>query len=238
MPTLFLSPMRLWFVSSGAHGDGERLRQHAFWECAIAQAVRTQVQCGLGGSLLQQWHLWLVDPPLLSVRWSVGLWCWPLSEQWSRVGNACVLWFVRLCSRPFPKLPPPSGLPRMIFWSASHNFARHDRPVPAKCWDEVGPDHPFLSVPIQVPLRLCLAVASSIAISWMFARLQYSVRKAMLSTHFRAIWHAMSDFSMPLRFASLCLDPFGTPGMVGGVVVLCRNWCNIIIITVMLLLSH
>jgi hypothetical protein len=38
------------------------------------------------------------------------------------------------------------------FWSALHDFARHDRPVPAKGWDEVGPDHPFLSVRIQVPL--------------------------------------------------------------------------------------
>jgi hypothetical protein len=29
----------------------------------IAQAVRTQVQRGLGGALPQQWHLWRVDPP-------------------------------------------------------------------------------------------------------------------------------------------------------------------------------
>jgi hypothetical protein len=39
------------------------------------------------------------------------------------------------------------------FWSALHV-----RPVPAMGWDVVGPDHPFLSVRIQVPLRLCLAV--------------------------------------------------------------------------------
>jgi hypothetical protein len=30
-------------VGSGAHGDCERMRQHAFWECAITQAVHTQV---------------------------------------------------------------------------------------------------------------------------------------------------------------------------------------------------
>jgi hypothetical protein len=57
---------------------------------------------------------------LLYVIWSGGLWCWRLSGPWSRVGNACGLWFIRLlcrgllCSRPFPKLPPPSGLPCMI----------------------------------------------------------------------------------------------------------------------------
>jgi hypothetical protein len=50
-------------VGFGAHGDCEGLREHAFWECAIAQAVSTQVQRDLGGALLQQWHLWLVDPP-------------------------------------------------------------------------------------------------------------------------------------------------------------------------------
>jgi hypothetical protein len=59
----FSAPCPCGVVGSGAQGDCERLRQHAFWECAIAQAVRTQVQRGLGGALLQQWHLWLVDPP-------------------------------------------------------------------------------------------------------------------------------------------------------------------------------
>jgi hypothetical protein len=44
------------------------------------------------------------------------------------------------------------------FWSALYDFARHNRPVPAKGWDEVGPDHPFSSVRIQVPLRPCLEV--------------------------------------------------------------------------------
>jgi hypothetical protein len=117
----FSAPCPCDVVGSGAFGDCERLRQHAFWECAIAQAVRTQVQCGLGGALLQQWHLWLVDPPpsVCQIKWSGGLWCWWLSGPWSRVGNACGLWFIRLlgrgllCSRPFPKLPPPSGLPCM-----------------------------------------------------------------------------------------------------------------------------
>jgi hypothetical protein len=33
---------------------------------------------------------WLTRP-LLSVRWSGGLWCWRLSGPWSRVGNACGL---------------------------------------------------------------------------------------------------------------------------------------------------
>jgi hypothetical protein len=47
------------------------------------------------------------------------------------------------------------------FWFALHDSDRHDRPVPAKGWNEVGPDHPFLSVGIQVLMRPCLAVALS-----------------------------------------------------------------------------
>jgi hypothetical protein len=61
---------------------------------------------------------WLTRLPL-SVGWSGGLWFWPLSGQWSRVGNACGLWFIRLLGRcllwstSFPKLSLPSGLPCM-----------------------------------------------------------------------------------------------------------------------------
>jgi hypothetical protein len=116
----FSAPCPCAVVGSGAHGDCERLRQHAFWECAIAQAVRTKVQRGLGELCFSSGTCGWLTHLLLSVIWSGGLWCWRLSGPWSRVGNACGLWFIRLlgrgllCSRPFPKLPPPSGLPCMI----------------------------------------------------------------------------------------------------------------------------
>jgi hypothetical protein len=139
---------------------------------------------------------------LLSVRWSGRLRFWPLSGQWSRVGNACGLWFIRLlgrgllCSRPFPKLPLPS-------WSALHDFAQRDRPAPTKGWDEVDPDHLFLSVRIQVPLRPCLAIALPLQPS---AGCPFGciVRKAVLSTHSRTFWYAMSGLTLPLRFALPC----------------------------------
>jgi hypothetical protein len=57
---------------------------------------------------------------LLYVIWSGGLRCWLLSGPWSRVENACGHWFIYLlgkgllCSTPFPKFPPPSGLPCMV----------------------------------------------------------------------------------------------------------------------------
>jgi hypothetical protein len=86
---------------------------------------------------------------------------WLLSGQWSRVGNACGLWFIRLlgrgllCSRPFLQLPPPSGLPCMIL---PGTIGQSQLLALSKGWDEVGPDHPVLSVRIQVPLRPCLEV--------------------------------------------------------------------------------
>jgi hypothetical protein len=64
----------------------------------------------------------------------------------------------KVMSLSFPFLKQAISKASTSFWSALHNFARHNRPVPAKGWDEVGPDHPFLSVRIQVPLRPCLEV--------------------------------------------------------------------------------
>jgi hypothetical protein len=60
-------------MGSGARGDCKRLRWHAFSEFAAAQAVRNQVQRGLGKALLQQWRLWQVDPPpaVLEMVWLV-----------------------------------------------------------------------------------------------------------------------------------------------------------------------
>jgi hypothetical protein len=145
-------------VGSGAHGDCERLRQHAFWECAIARAVRTPVQRGLGGALLEQWHLWLVDPPpsVCEMVWRVVVLAaiWAMEQRRKRLRSLVL------------HTPPGQGSAvqqavskaSTSFWSALHDFAWHDRPVPAKGWDEVGPDRPFLSVRIQVPLRPCLAI--------------------------------------------------------------------------------
>jgi hypothetical protein len=68
------------------------------------------------------------------------------------------------------------------FSSDLNDFARLDWPVPGKGWDEGGPDHPFLCVRIQIPLRPCLAVVLPPQpwARWVFVWLQYIVRKVML----------------------------------------------------------
>jgi hypothetical protein len=113
----FSAPCPCGVVGSGAHGDCERLRQHAFWECAIAQAVRTQVQRGLGGALLQQWHLWLVDPPpsVCKIVWRVVV----LAAIWAMEQGRKRLWSLvhtppRQGSAVQQAVLPPSGLPCMI----------------------------------------------------------------------------------------------------------------------------
>jgi hypothetical protein len=114
----FSAPCPCGVMGTGAHGDCERLLQHAFWECPLRLSA---LRCSAGwrGLCLSSGTCGWLTRLLLSVRWSGGLWFWPLSGQWSRVGNACGLWFIRLlgrgllCSRPFPRLPLPSGLPCM-----------------------------------------------------------------------------------------------------------------------------
>jgi hypothetical protein len=142
----------------------ERLRQHAFWECAIAQAVRTQVQRGLGRALLQQGHLWLVDPPpsVYEMVWRVvvlvAIWA-VLAAIWAMEQGRKRLWsLVHTPSRHGSAVKQAISKASTSFWSALHDVSRRDRPVPAKGWDGVDPDHPYLSVRIQVPLHPCLAV--------------------------------------------------------------------------------
>jgi hypothetical protein len=154
----FTAPCLCGVVGSGAHGDCERLRQHAFWECAIAQAVRNQAHRGLGGALLQQWHLWLVDSPpsVCHMVWRVVV----LAAIWAMEQGRKHLWsLVHTPPRQGSAVQQAISKASTSFWSALHDFARHNRPVPAKGWDEVGPHHPFLFVRLQIPLRPCIAVA-------------------------------------------------------------------------------
>lgn len=45
--------------------DSKLQRQHVFWDCPVAQSVREQLQLGLGGAApaVQQWQVWLLQPP-------------------------------------------------------------------------------------------------------------------------------------------------------------------------------
>jgi hypothetical protein len=87
---------------------------------AIARAVRTQVQRGLGGALLQQWHLWLVHPfpYVCEIVWQVVVLAaiWAVEHGWKR------LWSLvhtpprqgSAVQQAVSKASPPSGLPCLI----------------------------------------------------------------------------------------------------------------------------
>jgi hypothetical protein len=96
LPNDFSAPYPCGVEGSRSHGNCGRLRQHAFWEFAVAQAVSTQVQRGLGGALIQQWHLWLVDPPpaVCEMAW----WVVVLAAIWAMEQKRKRLWYFKYAS--------------------------------------------------------------------------------------------------------------------------------------------
>jgi hypothetical protein len=150
MPVLLLSPMPLRLCGLGCSWYCERMPTWGL-ACAVAQAVRNQVQLGgVGGALTQQGCLRLVNQPPAVCEFVLAGWC-------GKVGNACWLRFVRLLGRillrnkPIPKLPSPSGLLCMILLGTqgilSCLFAsRFPCPVPRSCASSISIDGLLLSL--------------------------------------------------------------------------------------------
>jgi hypothetical protein len=76
--------------------------------------LSAQVQRGLGEALLQQWHLWLVDPPLLSVIWRVMV----LATIWAMEQGRKRLWsLVHAPPRQGCAVQQTVSKPSTSFWS-------------------------------------------------------------------------------------------------------------------------
>jgi hypothetical protein len=142
-------------------------RQHAYWDCPVAQAVARQLTSGLSRASLPctQRQVWLVQAPLgtQQVVWDVVAMA-ALSAM--DVGRRA-MWFRHFDSALAPPLCVQAGCASAVsaFWLSLHNFARTCRFLPLKHWDRVGDDHPFLSVSGQPPrllLRLPLSGAGSL----------------------------------------------------------------------------
>jgi hypothetical protein len=135
-------------------------RQHAFWDCPVAQAVRAQVQRGLGQEVLQQWQLWLLQKPHAGVRpvvWRVvGL----AALEAMEVGRRYLFWRVGQGAVGDAAAVQEAGVRAVsAFWLALHDFVGPGGQCRGKGWEVVGPDHPFLRVQVQVPLAPRLSVA-------------------------------------------------------------------------------
>jgi hypothetical protein len=155
------APCICGYVVPRAHTDGSIHRQHAFWECPVAAAVRELLQRGLGwGVQLQQWHVWLLQPPLGSAVRPV---------VWQVVATAAVYAMDRGRASmwaAFRKGGQPAAAAQAVgrqraageFWMVLEAFARDFPLADAPGWGAVGPDHPFLCVSVCVPAAPRLAV--------------------------------------------------------------------------------
>lgn len=150
-------------------GDGTVHRQHAFWGCPVAQEVCRQLQLGLGqGVLLQQHHVWLLQPPAASVQlvvWQVT--CLAALEAMARAHR--YLWWM---ARREGVVPGGDGVQDQrlmlqakaraagLFWTALQDFVAQGKWPPGKGWEFVGPQHAFVGVQVSVPCipRLVLQV--------------------------------------------------------------------------------
>jgi hypothetical protein len=162
-------------------GDGSVHRQHSFWDCPVAEAVKAQLQRVLGQQQLQQHHLWLVQPPSLQLQpavWQIVAlaaltamdrgrrYMWWLfkcqqqqlerQQQRQRMTAAAVAAAVTAAAA--EALQAAQTRAAALFWLALEEFCGSSRRPPGTDWDRVGPAHPFLAVHVQVPLQPRLVV--------------------------------------------------------------------------------
>ena len=123
-------------------------RQHVFWDCPVALAVRAQLQRGLGVGVGQvaQHHVWLLQPPgeeIQRVVWQVVA----LAALGAMEAGRRYLWRCR-----HEGMEAVAALERArlqavaAFWLSLHDFCGAGRPAPRRGWEGVGEHHPFLAV--------------------------------------------------------------------------------------------
>ena len=69
------------------------MRQHVFWDCPVAQAVRQEPLQQPGTAALQRAHLWLLEPPYPEVQ-KVVWWVVRLAALSAMAGGHSHLWAV------------------------------------------------------------------------------------------------------------------------------------------------
>jgi hypothetical protein len=141
-------------ADANAHSSCQR--QHAFWDCPVAAAVRLQVQQRLpAGIQLQQHHVWLLQPPSAVVQ----------PAPWAVIAMAAVeamslgrrrLWALSQQQGVADPVATASQDATRRFWILLLDFARGGRRAvargpdgeerPWRGWSGVGPHHPLLAV--------------------------------------------------------------------------------------------
>jgi hypothetical protein len=140
-------------------GRGDLLRQHYFWDCPVAGAVRGQLAAALPGGL-ERAHLWLARPPARAVH--QGVWqvvC--LSALGAMEHGRRLLWRLWMEPREAGRAPP--GAAQVLqqagraavawFWVELEDFCTtpgaRSEDIPA--WGPVPAGHPFLAPGLGAP---------------------------------------------------------------------------------------
>jgi hypothetical protein len=143
--------------------DSTPLRQHAFWDCPVAQAVVRQLQRGLGNRPLAQWNVWLLQPPR---RVRIAVWRVVALAALSAMEVGRRALFREWVQRDRPEEPRERTAAARVaaatasaaFWLALHDFAKGGRSLKGDGWDAVGHTHPFLAMRTEPPLLPVLRV--------------------------------------------------------------------------------
>jgi hypothetical protein len=143
--------------------DSTPLRQHAFWDCPVAQAVVRQLQRGLGNRPLAQWNVWLLQPPR---RVRIAVWRVVALAALSAMEVGRRALFREWVQRDRPEearertaaARVAAATASAAFWLALHDFAKGGRSLKGDGWDAVGHTHPFLAMRIEPPLLPVLRV--------------------------------------------------------------------------------
>jgi hypothetical protein len=131
------SLIRPWTCPCGARASAAAPpRQHSFWDCPVAVAVRAQLALALHEAPSQP-HVWLLQPPRASLR--PGVWTLVCLAALSAMEyGRRRLWADRESS-----LDVVGRAAVLRFWCDLQAFVS-SCPSPPSAWGPLGADHPFL----------------------------------------------------------------------------------------------
>jgi len=129
-------------------GDSAAHRQHAFWDCPVARAIRQQLELNLPGTLVLPLNVWLLQgPPGGVVRPVVWRTVALAALQAMEKGRRYLWWHANQeALDPAASIRAARGHAVTAFHLALHDFARLPVPPARLGWGLVGADHPFLAV--------------------------------------------------------------------------------------------
>lgn len=131
-------------------------RQHTFWDCPTAIAVREQLTRSLPGTSVTQAHVWLLEPPCELVTRST--WCIVcLAALTAMSFGHRVLWKQHLQAGPAPDDPVQHAckLSADHFWAQLQSYTFTAAATSEPTWLR-GREAPFIGVGVDGALRVVL----------------------------------------------------------------------------------